>query len=115
MGGWGFLRLGRVDKVSRSLRGRERVVTLCLGHSLPSLKSLPGLPREVRPLQLWLSSDLAGPPLGWLRPLVGSANCTLLTPSLKPWKQKPIPCLVALVGPVNSPVYRMVGLEWPKI
>lgn len=41
---------------------------LCLGDSLPSLKALPGSHREVRPLQLRLSSGLAGPHPGLAPP-----------------------------------------------
>lgn len=57
-----------MDKVSRFLREWGHVITLCLGHSLPSLKALPGSPREVRPLQLGLSSGLAGPHPGLAPP-----------------------------------------------
>lgn len=64
----GGLRLVRVDKVSKSLREWGHVVALCLGHSLPSLKALPGSHREVRPLQLRLRSGLAGPHPGLAPP-----------------------------------------------
>lgn len=97
-----------MDKVSRSLREWGHVVTLCLGHSLPSLKALPGSHREVRPLQLGLSSGLAGPHPGLAPPPGGIFE---LHPSHSPVEAveaKACTLPGGSVGPVDSPVCRTV-------